>query len=207
MAGGPPLNHPRRCQAKRRCGEQCKRWAIKTRRFCQFHGGRCAGKGRGIADLPSIYRKHLKGAIQKAVEAQLDSPPSEQLSLFEELALVRVTAAQVVALWGAAHETENAEAQIAASVLMRDALKDVISTCQAAAHIDAVAKDKFSLSAIHHIVNQIVRLAYEAFGDDPRAKDFEILINSKIKVPIEHTGTLLTPDQDVTDMDDTVPQE
>jgi len=149
----------------------------------------------------------LKGTLQDVIEEQLGASPSEQLSLFEELALMRVTAAQVVALWGAADSGADADAKVVAGALMRDALKDVITTCQAAAHIESQARDKFSLHALHHIINQIVRIAHECFEDDPRAKHFKQLIQEKIKMPMEQTGTLLTPDQDVTDMDDTIPHD
>lgn len=154
--------------------------------------------------MPRFYSHRLKGTLQDQVEILLGASPSEQLSLFEELALMRVTAAQVVALWGAAEGTDAAPM---AGVLMRDALKDVISTCQTAANIESQAKDKFSIHALHHIINQIVRIAYECFDEDPRAERFEQLIKEKIKMPIEQTGTLLTPDQDAVDMDDTIPKE
>ena len=147
------------------------------------------------------------------MEDCLDKAPHEQLNLFEELALMRVQAGQAVKLYGAALELPDdnpsaQELQANAGLIMRDSLKDVISTCEAAARIEAASKNRITLNDVAFIVAQIVRIAYEVFDDDmDRAQQFEVLVRDKVKITDSGRGTDVTPDQDVQDMDDTIPRE
>jgi len=204
-------DHPRRCQAKfkRKPGKICRNFALRDSRFCKFHGGardRALGRGVRVNHLPRFYQNVLTKTVAQLVEDQLGASPNEQLQIYEELALMRVAASQAVRLYGAALELGKDDIINNASVLMRDALESVVDTCETAAKIEASAKDKFSIHSLQQVVNQIVRLAHEVFGDDQsKVEMFERLMRTKIKMPVGESGTTLTPDQDVTEMDDTVP--
>jgi hypothetical protein len=129
------------------------------------------------------------------------------LSLLEELSLMRVLAGDTVALYDAAVGTEKTELVANAGMLLRDALRQVADMCEKAARVDALAKDKISIHHLSFVVNQIVRIAAEVFGDDTtRAAQFEQLIRERVRLPSIQQGTLLTPDADVVDMDSTIPK-
>jgi len=205
MSGPPPENSPRRCHARRRNGERCRRWALRGRDYCQFHGGR---RGPVRTDrLPMFYSRQLNRTLQEAVESQLEMAPREQLALFEELALMRLTAQRTVSMWNAAVETGKPETEQMAVALMVEALKNVEHMCTAAARVESTAADKVSIHTLKAFVSQIVRIAYETMGEEhvELARKFEKLVREEIKLPSEEEGTTLTPDADVTRMDDTVP--
>ncbi len=206
------MDNPRRCQSLKINRDPCRRWALRGSNYCQFHGGR-SGKRVRNHHLPTFYSSKLTRTLSAAVEECLDKSPHEQLNLFEELALMRVQAGDAVKLYGAALELSDdnpaaPELQTDAGLIMRDSLKDVISTCEAAARIEAASKDRITLNDVAFIVAQIVRIAYEVFDDDmERAQQFEVLVRDKVKITDGGRGTDITPDQDVQDMDGTIPRE
>ena len=224
----------RRCQGvvrsvynlKNAIGTPCSTWACVGERFCRNHNkGRSKRKHGGTRRLhngkyrgkpmPRFYSKFLTRTLSDAVEEALAVSPKEQLQLFEELALIRDYAGQGVQLYSQAREAaaahpDNAKLQdlvVAAGGLMLDQLRSVINTCESAARIDAAAKDKVSVHTMHFFVDQIVRIAFESFGDDERAHEFERQIRTNIKLPSAgNEGTSLTPDMDVIAMDASVPK-
>lgn len=143
--------------------------------------------------------------------------PEEQINLFEELAITRVVANEAVTLYTATLEalankpSNDVAAQNAKDLAGRivvDAMQQVSRVCTQAAQIEATAKDKFSVHSLMHVVNQIIRIAYEVFEPDHRdkAEYFEHLVRTQVKLPrVTAEGTELTPDQDVMSMDNTVP--
>lgn len=199
--------HPRACKAKRRRdGELCCKWAVPDRNYCKFHNGHIGGKGPRVNRLPVFYAKRLSGTLKEVIETSLDVPVSEQCSVLEELAVMRETAMQVMLLFEAALINKNQELITSAGILVKDALKDIVATAKIAQDIENNAKDKLSVHALGHVVNQIVKLAYEAFKHDlASAKEFERLIHARLVIPVEQDGTTLTPDQDAMEMDSTVP--
>jgi len=201
--------HPRACKAKRRRdGEPCCKWAVPGRNYCKFHGGHVGGKGPRVNRLPVFYAKRLSGTLKQVIETSLDAPVSEQCSVLEELAVMRETAMQVMLLFDVALTSGKEKLILNASMLVRDALKEIVATAKVAQDIENAASDKLSVHALGHVVNQIVKLAYEAFKDDlPKARVFEKLIHEKLVMPVEQVGTNLTPDQDALDMDSTVPSQ
>jgi len=206
--GKCPPDHPRRCKALRHDRSQCERYALKDSNYCSFHGGRRADKHRVRIDhLPKFYSKRLGPTLTARLEELTGAAPSEQLSLLEELSLMRVLAGDTVALYDAAVGTEKTELVANAGMLLRDALRQVADMCEKAARVDALAKDKISIHHLSFVVNQIVRIAAEVFGDDTtRAAQFEQLIRERVRLPSIQQGTLLTPDADVVDMDSTIPK-
>jgi hypothetical protein len=202
------------CRAKRRNGKKCRKPALKGSHYCQLHGGRSRGKTVKVAHMPRFYSKHLTKSLSDALEDLTSVSPNEQLSLFEELALVRDAAGQAVAMYSICKEAyeqepspKRGEILAAATMEMRGALDHVVKVCEAAARIDSQAKDKVSIHTLHFFIQQITRIAYDAFDDDPRARAFEELLRTRIKLPQAGAdGTVLTPDMDVQTMDSTVPQ-
>lgn len=158
--------------------------------------------------MTRFYSKYMTRTVREAVEDALAVSPQEQLQLFEELALMRTLAGESIKLYSAAKETGKQPVIDTAAMIMQQQLNEVVRTCEAAARIDASAKDKVSVHTIHHFVDQIVRIAFDSFGDDPKAKEFEHLIRTQLKLPRSgNDGTSLTPDMDVTEMDSSVPKE
>lgn len=163
------------------------------------------------------YRYMMSASLRKKMaEMQGQQSPLEQLGLFDELALMRQLAQGAVATWDAATCDENEDKKVpeqlkaAAGILMREALNDVAKMAEHVAKIEGMAADKLSIAQLGIVVDQIVHLAHEVFGQDDetleRCKIFSALVNERIKIPtLEVKGTSITPDQDVMAMDATVP--
>lgn len=201
--------HPRQCQAmlKRHGGRQCRRFALVGANYCQFHGGRNR-KARGqvrINHLPFFYRKYLSPTLTAKVEELLNVAPDEQINLFEELALMRTMAGEAVQLYGLAEEKGSPEQRTEAALLMRSALRDVVQTCEAASRVVASGKDKVSVHDIQFVVNQIIRVAHATLEEED-AMRFEESLRRDVRIPGRtEQGTHLTPDNDVSMMDATIP--
>ncbi len=163
--------------------------------------------------MPGFYSKHLRKTLVDSINDALNVAPEEQVAVFEELATMRETVLPVLKMWDAAHAVEGdqgLEIQASAGALLREQLKEVVVVAETANRIMLSGKDQFSVHTLGHIVNQIVRIAYDVFGDDEmeRAEHFERLVRERIKMPTaENQGTLVTPDMDAIEMDDTVPTE
>jgi hypothetical protein len=155
--------------------------------------------------LPRFYSKHLTKTLQEAVEDALGATPREQLNLYEELAVMRATCGDLCKLYDACEN--KPESRAAVGEALRSALQDVVKVCESAARVEGMAKDKLSIHNLSYVIAQVVRLAHDCFGDDERAKKFEEMIRLEVRLPDETQGTLMTPDQDVGEMDDTVPKE
>lgn len=213
----PPEGHPRRCkQRSRMTGNQCRLWAERGQRFCRSHR-----KATGIntvkgSYVSTIYRRHLRRTVQEALDAALQEDPSEQIKLYEELALMRMSAAQAVKLWDVAtgaYETaeegkrpELLETSITAGSLMRSALSEVRDTCEKITTMQARSKGFISIHDLAHWMDQIVTAVYRACGDDDLAQKIEQNIRDMVRLPNDESGTSITPDMDVLDMDSTVPK-
>lgn len=208
----PRDGHAKLCQAKfKKSNRQCKAFALVGSKFCRHHGGRHAARplqlwAQANNAMPRFYSKYLNKTLNDAVEEALGCSPAEQLQLYEELAMMRETTGTALKLWSAAQETGKSDVIQAAEGLVRSYLQENARICALAASIEANAKDKFSVHNLVHVVNQMTRIAYEVFGEDiDKAKQFEALIKTQIRLPSKESGTLITPDQDVLGMDDSVP--
>jgi hypothetical protein len=217
MQGGqtPYDGHPDQCTAKAiRTRQRCRRWRMLGATKCHIHGGRRELKAAvRIGHLPRFYSKHLSKTLNDAVEEALAYSPQEQISLFEELAITREMAGDALKAWAAAKALpdSNVKKQAylqASSMLVREVLDHVRTFCESAARIQAMGKDKFSIHNLQAVVNQIVRISYDVFGDDlEKAQQFERAIAEHVRLAEQNQGTLITPDQDVIDMDSTIPRE
>lgn len=209
--GIPP---PRfQCEAIRKNGKRCRKWRLRDKRTCQFHGGRSrtGSPYQTVMTLPRLYSKHLSGTLLDAVEHVMGQDPREALNLFEELALMRVAAGDAIKLYNAAHTVEGEKGdaiRTQAAGLMAQALSNVQSMCESAARIELQGKDKLSIHSLKAVVDQVVYISYKVFKDHPDlVKKFQETIAEQVRMPkasgIE--GTDITPDRDVVEMDETIP--
>lgn len=209
MRGRLAIDDPRRCQKKPGKKGPCFRLALKGYAYCQFHSGpRNPRYAVEIDHLPRFYSKHLKGTLQQCVEEALQEDVSETLELYEELAMARRTVVDIALLYEACIDNENVEPakRIEVGMLLREGLKDIDKMVTSAFAIEANRRDKISAHNLNTVVNQIVRVAAEVFGDDEvRAKRFEYMIRTHVKVDDGRPGTSLTPDKDAQEMDASVP--
>lgn len=222
-----PPDEKRCTKIVRFSGERCR--LRRARRpdgsyseYCRAHGGRTDRRHTAqvlqapVRLLPMIYQKYMTRTLSDAIREATNVSPAEQLRLFEELALIRESIGPSIQIYGAAREAslkepENEklrEAALAAGQLLRDQLAEVVKTCDVAARIDAAAKDKVSVHTLHHFVNQLVVCAHKVFGDDPRVAELDQTLRETVRIPgvNENEGTSITPDQDVLEMDATIPR-
>jgi hypothetical protein len=158
--------------------------------------------------LPRFYSKYLKATLQEAVEECLTQSPHDQVSVFEELALMRLTVEDAIKLWDKSRESSALATRMEAGMILRDQLKEVSALADQANRIMLAGKDQYSVHTLVHVVNQLVRIAYDVFADHrDLAEEFERQIRERVKLPTEGQGTASTPDMDVADMDNTVPLE
>jgi hypothetical protein len=200
--GKPPYDHPRRCQAIRRCGLRCERWALTGTINCQFHGGRKRGKGQyWIQAVSRFYKRSLTASLQAVIAEQMEMKPDDQLQLFEELALVREQASNHVKIYSAALESGKQDMIMAAGELMAISMQQVAEMCKSAAAVSNSQKEKFTAHDISYIVEQIIRISYDCFKDDERVNEFAMMIRTQLQLREKDRGTTITPDQDVLEMD------
>ena len=157
-------------------------------------------------NLPKFYGRHLSGALKEAVQNQLAAPHSEQIELYEELALVREFAGECVALFNKSIEAGK-DAGPAGS-LMTEALKEVAAVADKIASIEAKSTDVLTVHTLNGAVSQITRIFYEVCGDDYRelAEVLEQRIRAEVQLPLAETkGTDIRPGDDVGAMNSTIP--
>jgi len=201
MSGPPPEGHDRQCQARSRVTRQrCRRWALKGRKYCQFHGGR--RQPVRTDNLPR-YSKHLGKVLQDKLNEYLSEPHSEMLGLYEELAIARVTVEDSLKLFDAAMNKGDTAARMTASDLIRTALNHVRDMCLAAAKIEREAEDKVSLRVVQLFSNQIVRCIHRVCPDRGLAIRLEREIRENVRLPkeVDTTGVDFTVGDQLKDMD------
>lgn len=184
----------RRCQAARRCGLQCRRWACIDSNFCPFHGGRKTNNRKyWTQHVGRFYKRHMGEALNAAVEAHLAIKPDDQLTLFEELALMRSAASQTVVMYDAALQSKVPEAVSLAASIMSDNLRAVAEVCKMAAQVHSVQKDKFSVHDLSYIIEQVIRVSYDTFKDYPELADkFAAAVRTQVSMTRAATTTLTT---------------
>lgn len=155
-----------------------------------------------------FYTKHITKTLAEAINEHTGLDPDEQVSLYEELALVRHAAGQFVKLYGAAIETGNIDTIALAGQGMSEALVNVEKICSSAAKIQTKQRDRFSVHDLKFVVNRITRILYEVCGDEHKdiAVRFKEMIDQHLVLPTGYQqGTDLKPDETVTDLDATIP--
>lgn len=220
-SGLAPLDCVKACgREKKKDGQPCRKWKARGYKYCWWHRGhdkraRRPDDGRHTkvtsrADATSMFYSSVLGPKLKAVVEELTSRPAhEQLDVYEELNLIKTTGMQAVALYSAALESGNAEATMSASLLMRDALSFYIDCASKVAAMEDRAKDKVSVHTVSMIMGQVTRIMHRVCGEEHRelAEEFARLVQEEVRLPStgDSTGTSLTPDMDVVEMDHTVP--
>lgn len=218
----------RRCQTIKKTGEQCRQWANGEfiplgYSYCNWHGKslfariRKGQAGPKIWDVDRMkskfYSKRLGPKLAAFVEESLAAPHNQQLALNEELALMREVAGNAISLYSAALELpdntkDKNQMLMNAALIMQESLKEVRATCKVAAEVDSMSRDKFSLVHLQDIVNQISKMVYLCFDDvaPERVKAFDNMLTEQLRLPTSGIqGTTLTPDQDATEMDCSIP--
>lgn len=211
-AGGRAIEgHPRQCKYMRAGLVRCGKWAVKKSDYCATHGGQREANSPDkivrVGHLPRFYSNKLKGTLRDVVEEALNAPVAEQISVLEELAVSRASASMVVDMLQQAIDQRNGEAMVKAGLLVRETMEKVARLADIAARIES-AGPQVGVHTMHLIVNQIVRIAYEVFGEQQSlAEEFERKVRSDVKLPSfgEVEGTSITPDQDVQEMDASIP--
>lgn len=167
------------------------------------------------SSLSRVYSKKLGPALRDKVEELLGSSHDEQISLYEELALMRIAASQAVKLAEPALTGNNVsdKAKRLAISLMCDALSEVREFVVAAARIEREANGRVSIRVVNLFIMQIVRAIYRACeGDDELAKRIEAEINETVRLPKDGDadpnvlieGTMLLPSDAAREMDDSL---
>lgn len=174
-----------------------------------------------LLNLPMYYRKFVRGTVAEFVEAALSDAPSKQISLLEELALVRASAVASITTFNDAqeawiNETDPKEKLKKITILeiasenMRHALSQVAGMAKANADMMRLATDTVSAHNLQFIIAQITQIAHKVFGDNQEmAEEFTLLMRDEVKLIEGRKGTSLrvgeTVDQQVMEMDATIP--
>ncbi len=213
VQGPPPADSPYRCQAKARTSQaRCRRWALRNRKYCQFHGGRNGGTSNTL-NMSNYYKQFMKETLRDRVSALLDAPIESSAQLYEELALCRVGVQDSVKLVSAAMENGEVKAETRALAFecMYSAIDRVQGLVLAISKLEKDAEDKISLRMLDLLIQQIIRAIARGCGDDEvLAKAIEAEIDRTVKLPkprelnVVMQGTGSTPDQIVTEMDSSV---
>src|SRR5262245_47991288 len=143
-----------------------------------------------LAASNSPYMQAMRGSRLAAfVESQIIKPPADILNAFEELAIMRETAARVVALYAAARDgelrdPENQKKQLLAdqaAFIMKESLKEVVDMCERAARISSTVNRAFSWGYI----NQIVLVMLRAIGEVVHDQDMLEQIANKLRTDFQ----------------------
>ncbi len=157
----------------------------------------------------ALYSKHLGKTLKACFADFLGAPHGEQTQLYEELALARSMTLESVKLFEAAMASNVDRTKALAYSLLKDALNHVRDMCLAVSRIEKEAADKVSLGTIDLFVVQVIR-AVGRVVDESTTKLIEKEIRDTVRlpkstdaeVPVGPLGTELTPDVEVTAMDE-----
>jgi len=193
-------------------GNRCTRDCVPGEDRCDRHLGLMDIRGKNF--MHKFYLAKLRPTLLEAVEGAVrDAPITEQLSLLDEVLLVRHAASHSVQQYDEAVASGKPEAQLLAAELLKSSMKEVSEIVKAAATVEetkAKIIDSFT-TAVGHLVTQVMQAAAEAFGDDHRVPEFERSLRARLELveqQRERLGTDLTPeelDKQVTEMDAAIP--
>lgn len=212
LNGAPPEGHDRQCHSTSRVTKKrCRKWALTGRDFCQFHGGRRALASR--TGLPKHYTRHLGETLKGRIESLANESHQEQVQLYEELAISRVLLENALLLAEPVliNEKMDAETKALAMSMLGDAIGGVKELVLAISKIENDTREKVSIRVLDLFVLQLLRAVYRACDEDVAGR-IEMEIRDSVSLPSgdqpleipEVEGTLLTPDEIVTKMDETI---
>jgi len=195
MAGAPPEGHKNQCKAKSQVTRvRCRRWALRTSEYCQFHGGRRAAhiySRTGKRRLPVIYSKFLGPKLAERVEELLEQPHAEQVSLYNELAIARSAACEAIKLASPLFDekqsvklTDDLKALMIQT--LGTAMREVKDLVLAASRLEKEAGDKVSLKVVNLIVMQIVLAINDVCGAENLglAEAIARAIDERVRLPL-----------------------
>ena len=196
MPGAPPEGHERQCHSKSKVTrKRCRRWALVTSNYCQFHGGRRASqaysKKRGY-NLPSFYSKYLGPKLKTRIEELMARPHTEQITLFEELAISRSAACEALKLsqplFDGRAETLSPELKSLMVQTLGQAMDNVKVMVLAASKLEKDAGDTISIRVLNLVVMQIVSAVNEVCGTEHLdiAQAIADAIDSNVRLPLNN---------------------
>lgn len=216
VGGPPPADSPRRCIARsRRTGEQCKRWALRERPYCQFHGGRRyrSGAYRVNGRMPGsvgwrrcmgMYGRYLAPKLSDALREMVARPHEELLSIYEEIGIARLGLAQVLVLAQPVLDgtVQDPKMKALALEMLREQTEHVCGLVKTAADIEKSADDKYSVKTLGLFVMQIMHACYEVLGDQPeKVKQLARVVDDYVRLPMEGRRPVLDAQAELTRFD------
>lgn len=229
LPGGSADGHPRQCTyVNKHTGCRCKKFSVVWNEEvckrpdplrCSRHLGGASpvailkkAVGNPHKRLPMFYSKVLTKSLREFVAECCEQEPHKQLALWEELALLRDKAALVVGLYGKMKEKfgddptpDQLTALMRVGDMMELALKAVAEMSMRQSTLLNAGKDKVTVFNIEYAVQQVVRIAHQAFGNSPEVVEFERMVRDNVKIAAGPEGTTLTPDQEALALDALVP--
>jgi len=202
VSGAPPNGHERQCRARSRVTrERCKRWALRTSNYCQFHGGRRSTQilnRTGRFRLPGFYSKYLGPKLSERVKDLLNRPHDEQVALYEELAIARAAACEAIKLSQPLFEGGQVN-EVTKSLMIQtleSAMSNVKDLVLAASRLEKDAEDRISMKVVNLIIMQIIVAINEVCGSEHQelAEAIAQAIDHKVRLPINDK---LTPTIDI----------
>lgn len=174
--------------------------------YCSIHFRMQLKKERGKL---MRYEKGMSDALKDFVGGELDKDPDEQVSLKEELALMKHVCLQGVALYDMSAKVGTKEA-LAAGQILKQSLQDVANLTVLAQKVDLNASKHITAASLQFMIENVVKIMYDHLRPLGGAgieigQRIEEEMRKKINVE-DLSGTTITPDRDVIDMDDSIPR-
>jgi len=194
--GAPPEGSPRQCKANSQVTRvRCRRWALISSNYCQFHGGRQAAKFyrpyNRKTKLPDYYSKYLGPKLSQVVNELLDAPHDDQVSLYNELAIARASAMQALALAQPLFEESsdvklNPELKALIIATLGESMKNVKELVLAASKLEKESSDKVSIKVINLVVHQIITAINDVCGTENMviAEAIAKAIDERVRLPL-----------------------
>lgn len=190
----------------------CKNLAVEGSIYCESCGGNLGAEKQMQMSKIKIYRNSLGPTLKEFCEEVLSLPDHEQMRLNEEMSIVRGRLDEALKMRNIAYALPQ-DNQLRPAIIhnaesiVSECLNQVRIFAKDMAQINALSKDKFSAGAIQDVMGQFTRLIDLTFADCPeQLAKFRQLVETNIRLPqAGASGTLLTPDMDVQEMDATIP--
>ncbi len=177
--------HPRQCGAKNKYGEQCGRWSLQGRLYCQFHGGRQPLTRFKVAQR---YGKYVSKSLADVIKS-MTGTPQEVLDLTEEVSISRVMLGNALTLATPCFDPDHKEhkkiddnTRAIAIGTLRHSLDFVAKMVSTLAKIESLSSDKVPASHLEYFMTKVM----EVIDDNCTEK-----LARKIG---EHIGNIKLPD-------------
>jgi len=174
--------------------------------------GFCFSAGAKLSKAPYVYSKYLSDRLLDRIADA--AGVNDRLALDAELDLFRATVLDAAKLYDTALSLPEGEkgdqVRLTAGQILRDVLTQLGAMVERVLTCEQRRKDTLSVQSLHVVVAQIVDMAHEAFGEEPDAilkvRAFADRVK-ELRLPSDglNKGTTITPDQQVIEMDATVP--